>query len=70
MDLAIITTSYYFEELKLGAQEAGMKQSQIIFSKSQKILEKLNPYFKKENVILIEGRINENLKSQILNTKY
>ena len=66
MDLAIITTSYYFEELKLGAQEAGMKQSQIIFSKKpKKILEKLNPYFKKENVILIEGRINENLKSQI-----
>jgi len=67
-DLAIITTPYYFEELKLGAQEAGMKPDQIIFSRKPKeILEKLNPYFKKENVILIEGRINENIKSEIFN---
>jgi len=67
VDLAIITTSYYFEELKLGAQEAGMKQSQIIFSKKpKKILEKLNPYFKKENVFLIEGRVSADIYRYLL----
>jgi UDP-N-acetylmuramoyl-tripeptide--D-alanyl-D-alanine ligase len=66
VDLAIITTPYYFEELKLGAVEAGMKSSQILQLKNSKeILEKLEPYFTKENVILIEGRINENIKSKI-----
>lgn len=61
-DLAIITTPYYFEELKLGAQETGMKPEKIIFlSEPQKILEKIEPYLKKENVILIEGRISEKI---------
>lgn len=67
-DLAIITTPYYFEELKLGAQEAGMKPEKIIFSSDpKKVLEEIRPYLTKGNVILIEGRINENLKSKIFN---
>ncbi|HOK35468.1 MAG TPA: UDP-N-acetylmuramoyl-tripeptide--D-alanyl-D-alanine ligase [Candidatus Pacearchaeota archaeon] len=67
-DFAIITTPYYFEELTLGAQEAGMKPEKIIFlSETKKVLEKLGPYLQKGNVILIEGRINEKIKEKIVN---
>ena len=66
VDLAIITTPYYFEELKLGTQEAGMKPSQILYLKDpKKILEKISPYFKRENVILIEGRVSEKISKLI-----
>jgi UDP-N-acetylmuramoyl-tripeptide--D-alanyl-D-alanine ligase len=65
-DLAIVTTSYYFKELKLGAQEVGMKEDKILFLQSPKeILDKLERYSKKGNVILIEGRMPDKIKDFI-----
>ncbi len=65
-DLAIITTGYYFEELKIGAMSEGMKKDQILFlDKTNKILEKLKPYLKRGNVILIEGRVPKKLIKEI-----
>lgn len=58
-DLAVITSPYYFEELKLGAMETKMKENKILFSQNPKeILAKLEPYLCKDNVVLIEGRIS------------
>ena len=66
-DLAIITTPYFFRELKLGAKEVGMNEGKILFLKtSTEILKNLEGYFEKENVILLEGRIPEELKKAIL----
>lgn len=66
-DLAIITTPYYFKEIKLGVTEKGMPDKKIIFSNNPKrISEILKPYFQKENVILIEGKISKEIKKLIL----
>lgn len=66
-DLLIITTPYFFEELKLGAIEAGMKKENIFYLNYPiTILKKIEPCFHKENVILIEGRVNEQIKNIIL----
>lgn len=65
-DLAIVTTPYYFEELKLGVIESGMKKEQILYlNYPSDIYKKIKPYFEKENVILIEGRVNEQIKGCI-----
>lgn len=69
-DLAIIITPYYFKELKFGAMEAGMEKNRIVFLQDLKeISKKIKKYFKKENVILIEGRVPEKIKFQIANSK-
>lgn len=66
-DLCIILTPTFFEEIKLGAKEKGMKEERIVFSQDEKkIASLLKEYLKKENVILIEGRVPEKIKKIVL----
>ena len=66
-DFAIITTKERFEELKIGAIKSGLKEENIIFSENGKeILEKLNSFLNKENVILLEVRTSKNIIEKIL----
>jgi UDP-N-acetylmuramoyl-tripeptide--D-alanyl-D-alanine ligase len=66
-DLAIIITPTFFKEIRLGASAAGMKKGRITFLRSpRKILKRLNPYFKKKNVILLEGEISAKIKREIV----
>lgn len=61
-DLAIIITKDKFSEMKKSAVSAGMKQENIIFLENpNQIFEKLKPYLKPENVILLESRVPEKL---------
>ena len=63
-DLAIIVSRDYFEEMKRGALQGGMKEEQIIFLESPDlILQKINPWLKAGNVILLEGRVPQVLIS-------
>ncbi|MFH1656300.1 MAG: UDP-N-acetylmuramoyl-tripeptide--D-alanyl-D-alanine ligase [Candidatus Nealsonbacteria bacterium] len=57
-DLAIITTSERFEELKKGAIESGMKKDNILFlEKPDDIIEHINNFSSPGDVILLEGRV-------------
>lgn len=56
-DLAIITTQDYFQEIKMTAPETEVS----LFESPQKILDKLKPYLKKGNVILLESRVPSQL---------
>jgi len=59
-DMAVITTSDYFEDIKTGALSAGMKEENILLLKNTKeIFERIKPFLKKGNVILLESRIPE-----------
>ncbi len=61
-DLAIITTKDRFSEIEKSAVSAGMNQEKIVFLENpNQILEKLKPYLKSENVILLESRAPEKL---------
>lgn len=61
-NLAIITTPFYFEEIKIGAMEAGLSDRKILFlNDPRKVLEKVKSYFSPGDVILIEGRINKQI---------
>jgi len=61
-NLAVITTPFYFEEIKIGAMESKIPEGKIFFSNNpKKILEKIEPYLTSENIILIEGRVNEKI---------
>jgi UDP-N-acetylmuramoyl-tripeptide--D-alanyl-D-alanine ligase len=51
-DFGILITRDYFEEVKSGAGD-----KVIFLDDKDKILERLEPFFEKNNVILVEGRI-------------
>ncbi|MFH0987589.1 MAG: UDP-N-acetylmuramoyl-tripeptide--D-alanyl-D-alanine ligase [Patescibacteria group bacterium] len=69
-DLAIITTPFYFEEIKIGAMESRMPKSKILFSNNPSDIKgKLKPYFSIGNVILIEGRVNQRIIASIIRRK-
>lgn len=61
-DLAIIITKDKFKEIKKGAISSGMKEENVLFlEKPRQIFEELKPYFRPENVILLEGRVPQKL---------
>ena len=61
-DLAIITTSDRFEDIKRGAFEAGMKNENILLIKNPKeIIEKIKNFCKAGDIILLEGRLSNDL---------
>ncbi|MCZ2846119.1 MAG: Mur ligase family protein, partial [Candidatus Bathyarchaeota archaeon] len=61
-NLAIITTPFCFEEIKIGAMETGLADRKILFlNDPKKILEKVKSYSSPGDVILIEGRISQNI---------
>jgi len=65
-DLAIITTPFYFEEIKIGAMESKMLKDKILFSNNPgEISKELRPYLSPGNVILIEGRVPNKIKDFI-----
>ena len=66
-DLCIVLTPYFFEEVKLGALQKGMPKENIFQENDpQKIQKIIEPYFKKGNLFLLEGKI----KKEILNLFY
>ncbi len=66
-DLAIIVTSDFFQELKAGAIEQGIPQENIILlSEPGKILEKIKSLARKDEIILLEGRVPEKLKQLLI----
>ncbi len=66
-DLAIITSKDQFSKIREGAVEKGMKKENIVFlSKPSKILKKLQKYLKRENIVLLEGRISDKLKRLLI----
>jgi UDP-N-acetylmuramoyl-tripeptide--D-alanyl-D-alanine ligase len=57
-DLAIITSKDYFNELKKGAIESGMKPEDILFIQNEdKILKKVFALVNEKDVILLESRV-------------
>lgn len=67
-DLAVITAKDYFEKIKNGALEKGMKEEDILFSENpNKIFERFKTFYSSvkdgdsENVLLLEGRIPKEL---------
>jgi UDP-N-acetylmuramoyl-tripeptide--D-alanyl-D-alanine ligase len=63
-DLAIILARDYFEEIKKGALKEGLKEEQIVFlERPELIFEKIKPFLKPGNVILLEGRVPKTLIS-------
>ncbi|MDD5552204.1 MAG: Mur ligase family protein [Candidatus Pacebacteria bacterium] len=66
-DLIIITNPLFFKEMKLGVLSEGMKKNRILFLRnSRKILKKLEPYLREDNVILLEGDISDKIKKEII----
>ncbi len=66
-DLAIITTRDRFKEIKNGAIQSGMKEKQILFLENPKmIFEKIKPYCRPENIILLESRVSKELVKLLL----
>jgi UDP-N-acetylmuramoyl-tripeptide--D-alanyl-D-alanine ligase len=56
--LAIITSKDYFEQIKKGAKESGMKDSNIILcDKAQDIYSLITLYCKAGDAVLLEGRV-------------
>lgn len=61
-NLAIITSKDYFDYIKKGAKEVGMKDSNIIFcEKSQDIYSIITLYCKAGDAVLLEGRVPSEL---------
>lgn len=61
-DLAVITSLDFLDQIVKGAQTSGMNSARILFlNKTELILKKLKPFFKEENVILLESRVPKNL---------
>ncbi len=68
-DLAIIVTKDYFQAMKAGALDNGMKEGQILFfDKPKEIFNKITTTCKEGDVILLEGRVSEGL-IKLLNDK-
>lgn len=66
-DLAIITSSYHFEELRIGVKSSGMEENQILLLKNKEEVEKeITSYLKKGNVVLIEGRVDQGIKKFLI----
>jgi UDP-N-acetylmuramoyl-tripeptide--D-alanyl-D-alanine ligase len=62
-DLAIITTKDCFKEIQKGAESKGMERNKVVFlNQPRKILEKTKNFRGGENIILLEGRIKEEIK--------
>ncbi len=59
-DLGIIVTEDYFEEIKKGAQDVNRKEI-LHLENPQEIYEKLKKICQKEDVILIEGRVQKEI---------
>lgn len=61
-DLAIITTKERFKEIALGAIKNGMKRENIMFSENPKeIFKIIKTFCQPEDVVLLEGRVPEEL---------
>lgn len=61
-DLAVIITKDKFKEIKKGAMSSGMKGENVLFlEKPGQVFEELKPYFRSENVVLLEGRVPQKL---------
>jgi len=61
-DLALITTRDYFQEIKKGAIETGLKGKNILFIKNPKeIIEKLNIFGGENDIVLLESRVPKQL---------
>jgi len=66
-DLAVITTSDYFEDIRAGALSAGIKEKDILLLKnSGKIFEKMKPLLEEGNVILLESRVPQQLVKSLI----
>jgi UDP-N-acetylmuramoyl-tripeptide--D-alanyl-D-alanine ligase len=65
--LSVITTKDYFKELKKGAVENGMKESNILFlSKPDEVFEKVNNFVSKGDIILLESRVSLELIKRLI----
>jgi len=63
-DLAIITSKDRFDEIKKGVLEVGADEDKIIFLKrNQEIINKINSFCVKNDVVLLEGRISKEILS-------
>ncbi len=61
-DFCIVTTKDYFQEIKEGAKESGLKQENILYSKNpQEILEKIKTISNPGDMILLENRVGDEL---------
>ncbi|PIV12756.1 MAG: hypothetical protein COS47_00830 [Candidatus Nealsonbacteria bacterium CG03_land_8_20_14_0_80_36_12] len=66
-DLAIITTEDRFKEIKEEAIGKGMKEENILFIENpQKIFEKVREFSNEDDVILLEGRIPNQLLNLLI----
>jgi UDP-N-acetylmuramoyl-tripeptide--D-alanyl-D-alanine ligase len=69
-ELAIITTPFFFKEIKLGAVSEGMSKKKIIFLRDPKtILKAIQPYLSKKSVVLFEGDVSDKIKEKIIDSK-
>lgn len=67
-DLAIITSKERFNEIKIGAVEAGMKEERIIFVENAlEIFHTVTTFCKENDVVLLEGRVPEKLSKLLIN---
>jgi len=67
-DFAVITTKDWFEVIKKAAVAAGMKPGNIIFSENpREIFEKIKSFSSSEDVILLEGRVPQDLFNHLKN---
>jgi len=61
-DLAVITSKDYFEEIKRGAMENGMKEENILLcGRVDEIFTAVTTFCKSGDVVLLEGRVPESL---------
>lgn len=66
-DFAIITTKDRFKEIKEGAISEKIPKENILFLENpRKILEKIKKFASPENVLLLEGRVSEEIVKTIL----
>jgi len=67
-DLAIITTKDYFKEIQRGTESEGMEREKVIYlEKPEAVFEKLRDFRGPEDIILIEGRVKEEIKKRLEN---
>ncbi len=68
-DLSIITTRDWFQEIGEGATEKGLKEENILFTDNPKeIFKKIKAFCKEGDVILLEGRVPEELLRKLMVT--
>ncbi len=67
-DLAVITTSEYFPEIKRASFRKNFKNVFLI-KKSEKIYKKIKPYLKENSVVLLENRIPKKLLTYLYGDK-